>query len=104
MAVKITLPKRFAKSPVLAGIEFTDGVATVDKLGSSARAYFEHVGASFADPDAPNTAPVEELTVAELRGRLERAGVDIPAKANKAALADLYVAHVAGEQATPEQE
>lgn len=94
----IALPQRLATVHLLAGIEFVDGVATVDQLGSNTRYFLEFVGATIADSDAPTPAPdvdapavddadetpLAERTVAELREIADFEGIDLPSRATKA--------------------
>jgi len=100
----ITLPEHLASVQLLAGIEFTDGVARVDVLGSHARRFFDLIGAAIidapeSDDDAPLTAetvivgekPLAELTVPELRELAKIEGIDLPAKALKPEILSTFV-------------
>lgn len=107
MAVKITLPPRFAKAPVLAGIAFANREATVTKLGTHARAYFAHIGATLTDPDEKPESPFAAMTSKELREVAAEHGVDVPRKASKAQLVDAIDAHLANaaeETSSPQTE
>lgn len=63
----ITLPEHLASTRLLAGITFTDGVATVESLGSHARRFLELTGANVSDAvlaqplDAAPSAPTEAV-------------------------------------------
>ncbi|MBW1639234.1 hypothetical protein G3H63_09135 [Microbacterium resistens] len=92
----ITLPAHLSDSRVLAGVQFTDGEATVPALGSHARRFFELVGATITDSrSAPLlTAPAEDdgvalladYTAKELRALAKAEGVQVRAKATRAEL------------------
>jgi uncharacterized protein YcsI (UPF0317 family) len=84
--VTISLPARLAGDRVLAGIRFTGGTATVERLASSTRRYFEVVGATIADGDAaaPAQVDLQTLNVPDLRDIAETEGIDVPARARKA--------------------
>lgn len=90
----ITLPAHLASTHLLAGIEFTDGTAEVDRLGSHARRFLALTGATFGDSaptdDALTVETMQigdrlltECTVPELRALAETEGIELPAKATK---------------------
>lgn len=97
----ITLPEHLASTGLLAGIEFTDGTATVGSLGTHARRFLELMGATItesavdvaASPVAENPEAIAALqaggklltdcTIAELRAVAKTEGIDLPAKATK---------------------
>lgn len=92
----ITLPTHLKGTHVLAGIEFTDGTAAVDRLGSNTRRFLEITGATFSDDEtAPSTDALTietmqvgdklltDCTVPELRDLAKSEGIDLPAKATK---------------------
>ncbi|MGI6878832.1 hypothetical protein [Microbacterium sp. gxy059] len=81
MALNIELPPRLAKTRIVAGIVFTDGHATVRKIGTSTRRYLEHVGATItSDGEA---GPLAKRTLAELRAAAADLDLDLPESAKK---------------------
>lgn len=96
----ITLPTHLTSTRLLAGIEFTDGTAHVERLGAHARRFLELTGATVSDsaPAAAADPTDDALTVdtmqigdrlltdctkAELRDIAATEGIDLPAKATK---------------------
>lgn len=99
----ITLPEHLASTRLLAGIEFTDGTAHVERLGTHARRFLELTGATISGGESPfdvaasavaeNAEAVAALqaggklladcTIAELRDIAKTEGINLPAKATK---------------------
>ena len=79
--ITITLPEHRARTRVIAGIPFTDGIATVKRLAPSARRYLGLIGATI---ETVKANPLEGLRVTELREHAAEQGIDLPAGATKA--------------------
>lgn len=105
MSLIIRLPEHLASQRILAGIEFTDGIATVDSIGSNTRRFLEITGANFGDAESASPSPDEltvgtmqvgdrlltDLTVDELRGLAETEGIDLPSKARKPEILNAFL-------------
>lgn len=108
----ITLPERLASTHLLAGIEFTDGVATVNRLGSHARRFLELTGATVSEnaptPVVENPEAIAALqsdgklltdcTVTELRDLADMEGIDLPAKATKPQILSAFLTAFTAEE------
>lgn len=105
MSIIIRLPEHLASQRVLAGIEFTDGIATVERIGSNTRRFLEITGAMFGDvepaekPDAALTVETMQIgdrllsdhTIAELQNLAETEGIDLAPKARKPEILNAFL-------------
>lgn len=88
MTVRIELPDE--ANGVVAGIEFTDGVAEVARLSPNAEEFFRIVGASITGESTDPVAisgdgrELHTLNVSELRDIAAADGIEVPANARKA--------------------
>lgn len=85
--------------PQVGGVVFRDGVADVDLTGKpNLQSFYEQHGYEIE----PDTVPLDDLTVRELRDIADVEGVDVPAKAKKseiiAALSHVIVPLTADEE------
>lgn len=105
MSLIIRLPEHLASQHILAGIEFTDGIATVDGLGSNTRRFLELTGAMFGHAESASPSPDEltietmkvgdrlltDLTVEDLRDLAETEGIDLRPKARKPEILNAFL-------------
>lgn len=82
--IRITHPRPVPGRQSAFGVEFTDGVATVDELHPERELALTQHGYEIVEEIVG--VPLEDLTVAELRDIAEVEGIDLPAKVNKAAI------------------
>lgn len=89
MSQKITLATESKGRRIVAGIPFFDGVAVVESLTATRRAFFDAIGATVGNTSKPAIESAEDLdglTVAELRNVAGDHEVELPAKATRAKL------------------